>query len=167
MNNTVSNSVFSTLSKTDVNEISTQLNLLLANYHLHYQKLRNFHWNVYGEHFFELHQQFENMYNLARTAIDEIAERILTLHSRPVSNFSDYLYMSSIQEEKESLKPTDMVEAILRDLDLMIPMMTESIEVAEKAGDPATADMIIGYQKDLQKFHWMFRAFLRNTMMTS
>lgn len=26
-----------------------QLNVLLADYHLYYQKLRNFHWNVIGK----------------------------------------------------------------------------------------------------------------------
>lgn len=28
-----------------------QLNVLLADYHLYYQKLRNFHWNVIGKKF--------------------------------------------------------------------------------------------------------------------
>ena len=27
------------------------------------QKLRNFHWNVEGSDFFELHEEFENEYN--------------------------------------------------------------------------------------------------------
>ena len=35
-----------------------QLNVLLADYHIYYQKLRNFHWNVVGENFFDLHEKF-------------------------------------------------------------------------------------------------------------
>ena len=35
-----------------------ELNILLADYHLYYQKLRNFHWNVIGKNFFDLHEKF-------------------------------------------------------------------------------------------------------------
>ena len=56
-----------------------ELNTLLAEYHVYYQKLRNFHWNILGRNFFDLHEKFEELYEDARTKIDEIAERILTL----------------------------------------------------------------------------------------
>ncbi len=56
-----------------------ELNTLLADYHIYYQKLRNFHWNVVGKHFFDLHQKFEEMYDDDKIKVDEIAERILTL----------------------------------------------------------------------------------------
>ncbi len=36
-----------------------KLNELLANYQIYYQNLRNFHWNVSGPNFFELHAKFE------------------------------------------------------------------------------------------------------------
>ena len=75
-----------------------ELNSLLADYNIYYQKLRSFHWNVLGKNFFDLHVQFENMYNDAKIKIDEIAERILTLRHHPVSKFSDYLKIAPIQE---------------------------------------------------------------------
>jgi starvation-inducible DNA-binding protein len=59
--------------------VVTELNVLLAEYHVYYQKLRNFHWNVLGKNFFDLHNTFEKMYNETKTKIDEIAERIVTL----------------------------------------------------------------------------------------
>ncbi len=146
--------------------IAQQLNHLLAEYHLHYQKLRNFHWNVYGPQFFELHAQFEALYNAARMSIDEVAERILTLQKRPVSNLSDYLYMASIQEDKETLRPKDMVEAILKDFDILISRMEKTIQVAEDVSDTGTADMVTAYLRETQKSHWMFRAFLRESVLT-
>ena len=36
----------------ETEEIVNSLNLLLANYHVFYQKLRNYHWNVTGGGFF-------------------------------------------------------------------------------------------------------------------
>jgi len=57
-------------------ETIAALNILLADYHMHYQKLRNFHWNVTGSNFFELHEKFEELYEDIKLKIDEIAERI-------------------------------------------------------------------------------------------
>lgn len=48
-------------SKEETEKVVARLNLLLANYHMHYQKLRNFHWNVRGTNFFDIHQQFEDL----------------------------------------------------------------------------------------------------------
>jgi starvation-inducible DNA-binding protein len=48
-------------------EIVVSLNQLMANYFVHYNKLRNFHWNVDSQDFFELHQEFENEYNTVLT----------------------------------------------------------------------------------------------------
>ena len=79
-----------------------QLNVLLADYHIYYQKLRNFHWNVVGENFFDLHEKFEEMYNDTLIKIDEIAERILTLRYQPVSHLSEYLKIDNILARKIS-----------------------------------------------------------------
>jgi len=38
-----------------------KLNTLLANYQIYYQNLRNFHWNISGPNFFELHAKFEEL----------------------------------------------------------------------------------------------------------
>ena len=42
-------------------DVAGELNVLLANYHIYYQKLRNYHWNVEGENFFDLHDKFEEI----------------------------------------------------------------------------------------------------------
>ena len=76
---------------------SKELNILLADYHMYYQKLRNYHWNIVVKSFFDLHEKFEEMYDDAVLKIDEIAERILTLRYQPASNYSDYLKISNIK----------------------------------------------------------------------
>jgi starvation-inducible DNA-binding protein len=46
----------------DSAETVVAINQLLANYQVQYHKLRNFHWNIEGRYFFELHQEFQNEY---------------------------------------------------------------------------------------------------------
>ena len=118
------------------------LNQLLADYQVYYQNLRNFHWNVAGENFFDLHAQFEALYTDARIKIDEIAERILTLRSRPMSTLSDYLQLSNVREAKKETDDHKMVMIVLENHKVLINCMRNVIKAADclaKTGDASRA----------------------------
>ncbi len=136
-----------------------ELNTLLADYHLYYQKLRNFHWNISGKNFFDLHDKFEELYTDARTKIDDIAERILTLRYHPVSNFSDYLKASSIKESDINLKDTEMVEEILKAHSILLKQMAVVVEKAAEIKDEGTIDLIGAYIREMEKISWMLDAW--------
>ena len=147
------------MKKTDLKPVVEELNILLADYHLYYQKLRNFHWNVKGHHFFQLHVQFEEMYNDSKIKIDEIAERILTLRFQPLSNYSDYLDNASLKESKSNLKDEAMMEALIKDNDLLLKQMRKTVELASEAGDEGTIDMLGAYIRELEKNTWMLESW--------
>ena len=67
------------LDRGKVQNLTTNLNELLANFQVYYQNLRGLHWNIKGKSFFELHVKFEELYTDSQEKIDMIAERILTL----------------------------------------------------------------------------------------
>ena len=79
-------------------QITEHLNLLLASSQQFYMNVRGYHWNVTGEHFFELHVKFEELYNELILQIDEIAERILTLGKTPLHTYADYAEISVIEQ---------------------------------------------------------------------
>lgn len=137
------------------------LNELLANYHIHYQKVRGCHWNVKGNNFFTLHLKFEELYTAALTTIDELAERILTLGKPPYSTFVDYIEKSTIKEINTiSLKDTAMVKAIVEDMAVLIKMERELLEITEEAGDDGTNDMVNRFMQFKEKNTWMLRSFI-------
>ncbi len=139
------------------------LNILLADYHMYYQKLRNFHWNVTGRNFFELHTKFEELYEDAKLKIDEIAERILTLHAKPLSNYSSYLTNSSIEEAETTLIDQEMVSTILEDHHTLLKQLKIVIQKAEEAGDEGTLDITGTYIGELEKTSWMLHAWNQRT----
>ena len=147
------------MKRNDVSKTVSQLNLLLANYHVYYQNLRNFHWNVSGENFFDLHNKFEELYDDARAKIDEIAERILTLRLRPLSNMSDYLNTSAIREADGLIDDHQMVNATLENHKILIENMRAVIRAANEVGDEGTIDMIGGFLSGLEKKSWMLDAW--------
>ncbi|MES2112898.1 MAG: DNA starvation/stationary phase protection protein [Bacteroidota bacterium] len=137
------------------------LNELLANYHIHYQKVRGCHWNVKGNNFFTLHLKFEELYTVALTTIDELAERILTLGKSPYSTFADYIKESTIEEINTiGLKDTAMVKAIVQDMATLIKMERDLLEITADAGDDGTNDMINRFMQFKEKNTWMLRSFI-------
>lgn len=136
-----------------------ELNTLLANYHIYYQNLRNFHWNIDGVHFFDLHEKFEELYNSAQTNIDEIAERILTLRFAPLSSYSEYIREANIKEAGKIEEPTIMVKTVLENHAAIIENMRKLIQAADKAGDEGTIDLIGAMLRTTEKESWMFDAW--------
>ncbi|MCC5937938.1 MAG: DNA starvation/stationary phase protection protein [Lunatimonas sp.] len=148
-------------NKDESEKIVSSLNKLLANYHVHYQKLRNFHWNVTGGDFFELHNQFEELYNEAFANIDLIAERIRVFGMKPYSLMKDYLEHADIKEVSTDLKSREMVEEVLRDFQVLVDNMNDCAEKVSDLGDTATEDMLISFIKSLEMHHWMLTSFLK------
>lgn len=151
------------LDKSKTKNTVKELNVLLADYHLYYQKLRNFHWNIIGQNFFDLHEQFEDMYNDAKVKIDEIAERILTLRFQPESNFTDYLNISNLSEASSDIEDHEMVGDLLSDHKKIIDQMRNVVEVADKNEDEGTIDLIGAYIRELEKTSWMLDAWIMKT----
>ena len=151
------------LSKNQVKPVIDLLNDYLANYQIHYQKLRGAHWNIEGENFFTLHLKFEEFYTNAQTTIDEIAERILTLGKHPLSTYKDYIQHASIKEINTiGMSDRMMVKEILQDMTTLIELEREIMDAASSAGDEGTNDMVNAFMQFKEKSCWMLRAFIGN-----
>lgn len=140
-----------------------ELDVLLSDYHLYYQKLRNFHWNIIGKSFFDLHEKFEELYEDAKQKVDEIAERILTLRHQPLSNYSDYLKNSNLKEASSDITDVKMVELLLKDHGALLNQMRSVIKAADDCGDEGTIDLIGAYIRELEKVSWMLETWVMKT----
>jgi starvation-inducible DNA-binding protein len=151
------------INKDKILPVVTELNILLADYHVYYQKLRNFHWNVLGKNFFDLHNKFEEMYDDTKIKIDEVAERIITLKYHPISKLSDYIEVSRIKESSPLLTDVEMVETIIEDHKTLIEQLGKVSDRAEKAKDEGTIDLIGAYIRELEKSTWKLNAWSKST----
>jgi starvation-inducible DNA-binding protein len=148
------------LNETAVKPVVDLLNEYLANYHIHYQKLRGCHWNIKGQNFFTLHVKFEELYTNAQLTIDEIAERVLTLGKPPHSRFADYIAESTIQEiDTIGMQDLAMVEALLEDMAQLIQLERDLLDASAEAGDDGTNDMVNRFMQFKEKNTWMLRSF--------
>ena len=147
------------LDKLETEQLVEKLNSLLANYQVFYQNLRGFHWNITGPSFFELHAKFEELYTSANLAVDEIAERILTLAGRPLHTFADYLEFSSISPAKNKNTSKDTVGIAIENMTTLIELEREILSIAGKMDDEGTDALMSDYIREQEKVVWMLRAY--------
>lgn len=147
------------LDQKDTRRVSDELNTILSCYHVYYQNLRNFHWHVEGQNFFDMHQLFEVMYNDAKVQIDAIAERILTIRQKPMGLMSEYLEHSKVKEAGAELADEEMVDTILENHKQIIDCMRRTIKISGEIHDEGTVDLIAGFLGDMEKRSWMLDAW--------
>jgi starvation-inducible DNA-binding protein len=141
-------------------DITKSLNELLANYTIHYQRLRNYHWNVKGKDFFDLHIEFQTQYEQASQNIDEIAERIRVFDKTPLSTLQEYLDVAELKETGPQLSADLMVRELLSDYHLLLHSMFGVVEVSIQHSDAGTEQMVKRFIAGIEKSHWMLSAFM-------
>jgi starvation-inducible DNA-binding protein len=133
---------------------------LLAESYVLYLKTHNFHWNVTGPMFTTLHTLFETQYTELALAVDEIAERIRALGERAPGTYREFLELSGVNETDGTPKATEMIEILVADARRVIDTARGLVEVAQAAGDDATADLAIRRIELHEKNAWMLAAHL-------
>ncbi len=142
-------------------EIASALNVYVANLHVLYTKLHNFHWNLEGHSFFTVHAKLEEMYDGVAESIDEFAERILMLGERPLASMKDYLATAKLAElPSKKYASDDIINALLEDFRKIAEDLRGVVKLAQKHGDEGTADMAIGELQKYEKSIWMLSAYL-------
>jgi starvation-inducible DNA-binding protein len=148
-------------SNAERKRISDSLNTLLANYQVHYQKLRNYHWNVTGGDFFDIHENLELQYTEAQQNIDLIAERVRVFRERPLSTYAEYLATSTLKEDGSVPSSDKMMANLLADYVVLVDHMCETVELSLELSDSGTERMVKGFIEQIEKHHWMLSAFTK------
>ena len=140
--------------------IAEALSKVLADSYMLYLKTHNYHWNVTGELFHSLHEQFEGQYTELADAIDEIAERIRALGYRAPGTFKEFNELTSIKEEQEEPEALEMVRRLALGNEQVLRTAREALEPANAAEDEATIDLLTERLHVHSKTAWMLRSHL-------
>jgi starvation-inducible DNA-binding protein len=142
-------------------EIAGHLNHVLADTYTLYLKTHNFHWNVVGPRFRELHLMFEEEYNELWLAADLIAERIRALGQVAPGTYAEFSKLSTIPEPKGVPAAKAMLAELLRGHEACAGTARKGLEVAEKAEDQVTVDLLTQRMQIHDKTAWMLRSMLQ------
>ncbi len=125
-------------------------------------KVRNYHWNIKGSQFNDLHNFFEEMYGTSAETIDEVAERIRMLGQEVQGNYATFLKNSLVSEETETwVSRADMIQRLLTDKENIITDMRKNIlEIEDNTNDMGTSDFLTALIQTHEKNAWMLRSMV-------
>lgn len=146
------------INKEDRLAIAEGLKRLLADSYTLYLQTHNFHWNVTGLQFRELHLMFEEHYTELAIAVDDIAERIRTLDVPAPGTYKEFAQLSSIKEVDGVPSSMEMVELLTKGHEQVIRTAREVLKIAQQADDESTASLVSDRMGIHEKTAWMLRA---------
>jgi len=121
---------------------------------------QNFHWNVKGMHFMQLHQLFQEIYEDHFQAQDDLAERIKALGGTADAHLGRMLERSQVQEHSGDMDERAILQGLLFAQQTIAASLKETGELAAASGDALTEDLCIARGQVHEKFAWFLRAHL-------
>ena len=137
------------------------LNTLLADEYLLYTKTRNYHWNVVGPQFNDLHKFFETQYEALDDVVDDVAERARSLDGHALGTLAELGKRARLKERPGKYPEAKaMLADLLGDYEALIRYLRADVATTmDKHGDAGTSYFLTGLMEKHEKMAWMLRAF--------
>jgi starvation-inducible DNA-binding protein len=144
-----------------VTEIAEALNQAVAETVVTTMLAQNFHWNVTGMGFGQLHALFQEIYEDHFTAQDDLAERVKALGAHAEGQLGPMVARSKVEEHDGHADDKTMIAALSAAQKTVAQTLTGVADVAERHGDLLTQDLAIERGRTHEKFAWLLDAHLR------
>lgn len=146
------------INQTNRVKIAEGLKRLLADSYTLYLQTHNFHWNVTGPQFRELHLMFEEHYTELAVAVDDIAERIRTLDVPALGTYKEFSKLSAVEEVEGVPSAVKMVDLLTKGHEQVVKTSRAVLKLAQAADDESTASLVSDRMRVHEKTAWMLRA---------
>ncbi|MEX2223091.1 MAG: DNA starvation/stationary phase protection protein [Candidatus Rokuibacteriota bacterium] len=149
------------ISESNRDSVVKLLNAILADEYVLYTKTRNYHWNVVGPQFNDLHKFFEGQYEALNEVVDDVAERARSLGGKAFGTLAEFSQHSRLKEQPgKHPAALTMVSNLQADHEALVRTLRADLETAmEKLNDAGTSDFLTGLMEKHEKMAWMLRSF--------
>lgn len=148
------------INEQDRKALCKGLSKFLADSYLLYLKTQNYHWNVTGKMFVQLHELFEKQYQDLAESVDEIAERIRGLGEYAPGTFASFSKLTSIKEEASVPTAEEMIQNLVTANETVVSTARELMSLTEECEDDVTADLLTQRMQVHEKNAWMLRSMI-------
>ena len=151
------------IGKTEKNiqPVVNSLNKLLADEHVLYTKTRNYHWNVEGSNFMEMHKFYETLYSELAEVIDVVAERIRSIGHYSQGRLKDFIELTNLLEPDYTTDQKSQLQNLLEDHETISRYLRKDIPVFnDQYHDIGNADILTDLLKSHEKWAWFIRSYL-------
>lgn len=122
---------------------------------------QNYHWNVEGPFFSQLHELFGNIYEEVQNNIDRIAEHIRAMDSYTPASFKRFSELSSMPDEVSQIDAREMLKRLLAANEVMLSSIIVCFEAATAENNQGLANFMAERQEAHRKHGWMLRSTLK------
>lgn len=142
--------------------VCTLLNTLLSDEYILYVKTQNYHWNVTGLMFNDLHQFFGKQYAELANIVDLVAERIRALGGKPFGTLQEFIEHANIKEFTGSVPDyKEMLKNLLADHESIVRSIRTGIDAtSDEFEDMGTNNFLCELITRHEKMSWMLRAYV-------
>ena len=142
-------------SPEDVKNLSSVLNVLLADAFALYIKTKNFHWHMSGQHFRDYHLLLDEHATQIFDITDAIAERVRKIGGTTVRSIGHIARLQRLADnDQEFVSPKDMLDELHSDNKALVESLRGAHVVASKANDYATTSLIEVWIDEAERRAW-------------
>src|SRR6266704_4798640 len=118
------------LSPQEARAITEAVNPLVADAFALYVKTKNFHWHLYGSHFRDYHELFDEHAEAILESIDIMAERVRRVGGTTIRSISHIGQLQTIEDDNSDFVPAgEMVKRLMEDNEHIAKMIRDAITV--------------------------------------
>jgi starvation-inducible DNA-binding protein len=141
-----------------MDRLQQALKIAFASEFSFYLKAHNYHWNVTGPMFPQLHDLFGKIYEEVYGSIDTFAEEIRALNTFVPASYTRFSMLSQIDDETAIPDAPSMLAELLSDSERMTKLLKLTFDMATADGQEGLADFLAGRMDAHKKHSWMLRS---------
>ncbi|MBY0253229.1 MAG: DNA starvation/stationary phase protection protein [Methylobacterium organophilum] len=153
----------SDFSSADINNLSAELRVLLADVFAIYLKTKNFHWHMSGPNFRDYHLLLDEQSEQIFGMVDDIAERTRKIGGTSVRSIGQVARLQRVLDnDADFVAPKDMLAELREDNRQLVKSMRVIHQLCDEIGDVATASLLENWIDESERQVWFLYEICRN-----
>lgn len=146
----------------DMEELVSQLKVLLADVYASYFKAHGYHWNVEGKNFPQYHELYADIYGDLYGSVDVLAEHIRALGAYAPFKMSRFVELTRVPDTEVDTSCESMSADLLQALSVTRMGVKSASEAAEQAREFGVMDTLGQIDTMLTKWMWQLRVSIKD-----
>jgi starvation-inducible DNA-binding protein len=143
------------LKPSAVRDLTSPLNILLADMFGLYLKTKNFHWHISGPHFRDYHLLLDEQGDQLFATTDALAERVRKIGGTTLRSTGHISRLQRIQDnDADYVSPTAMLAELASDNKQLAAWMRETHQLCDEHGDVASASLLENWIDEAERRTW-------------
>ena len=155
------------LSPHETKAITDAVNPLIADAFALYVKTKNFHWHLYGSHFRDYHELFDEHAEAILESIDIMAERVRRLGGTTIRSISHISQLQTIEDDNSNLvSPGDMIRILMEDNGNIARNIRDAIKICDENRDSPTSNLLQDILDKTERRKWFLYEIMQGSKNT-